>query len=178
MGSPWRWRSGCWMTRAGWNIWLVSNYRKCVNMSNVKCVKSEALTIMIKGWSYLSKGAILVASSTCGKNTNIKRNAKAKESDTLQRLIMQRFNTSKVVAAILRDWPKPSSSSTLCVCVIFFIDLDHQNTFNANIPRLEAIKVVEASPTRRSLWLQSRLGISSPSSITWVTIIIIKILYF
>ena len=60
----------------------------------VKCVKSEALA-MIKGWSYLSKGAILVASSTCGKNTNIKRNAKAKASVTFKRLIKQRFNTSK-----------------------------------------------------------------------------------
>ena len=104
-------------------------------MSNVKCVKSEALA-MIKGWSYLSKGAILVASSTCGKNTNIKRNAKAKASVTFKRLIKQRFNTSKLVAAIQRDRPKPSSSSTLCVCVIFFIDHDHQNHLQCQYPQI------------------------------------------
>ena len=49
---------------------------------------------------------------------------------------MQRFNTSKLVAAIQRDWPKPSSSSTLCVCVIFFIDLDHQNHLQCQYPQI------------------------------------------
>ena len=82
-----------WHEQGGTSDWfqIIANVSIC---QYVKCVKSEALA-MIKGWSYLSKGAILVASSTCGKNTNIKRNAKAKASVTFKRLIKQRFNTSK-----------------------------------------------------------------------------------
>ena len=118
MGSPWRWRSGCWMTRARWNIWLVSNYRKCVNMSNVKCVKSEALTIMIKGWSYLSKGAILVASSTCGKNTNIKRNAKAKASVTFLKINHAKIQHKQVSSC-------DSARPTKTIIIINFVRLRH-----------------------------------------------------
>ena len=117
-GSPWRWRSGCWMTRARWNIWLVSNYRKCVNMSNVKCVKSEALAIMIKGWSYLSKGAILVASSTCGKNTNIKRNAKAKASVTFLKINHAKIQHKQVSSC-------DSARPTKTIIIINFVRLCH-----------------------------------------------------
>ena len=83
----------------------------------VKCVKSEALA-MIKGWSYLSKGAILVASSTCDKNTNIKRNAKAKASVTFLKINHAKIQHKQVSSC-------DSARPTKTIIIINFVRLRH-----------------------------------------------------